>query len=243
MSLAPVTAGKLYVVATPIGNLGDLSPRAAAVLGEVTLVAAEDTRRAGKLFAPDAGRRKARMISLNAHNYAGRVPEILAVLAAGESVALVSDAGTPAISDPGGAVVAAAWQSGFPVVPVAGPSAVATALSVAGFPAERYLFAGYVPKKPGRRATYLDWIEQVGETAVIFETPHRMARTLAELAGRWPERQALIARELTKLHEELMRDTLSALATSNAARNWRGEITIVIAPPRRERRETDDSDV
>jgi 16S rRNA (cytidine1402-2'-O)-methyltransferase len=108
---------------------------------------------------------------------------------------------------------------------------VAAALSVAGFPAERYLFAGYVPKKPGRRARYFNWIDMVGETAVLFETPHRIAVTLAEMAARWPVRPALLARELTKLHEELLRDTLARLCEQTKDKTWRGEITLVLAPP------------
>ncbi len=230
--------GTLYVVATPIGNLGDLGPRAAEVLRTVSCVAAEDTRRAGKLFqaggdgeGPASRRPRPRLLSLHAHNYAARIPELMAQLASGADVALVSDAGTPAVSDPGGAVVAEAWRQGFRVVPVAGPSAVAAAVSAAGFPAERYLFAGYVPKKPGRRARYFDWIEATGETAVLFETPHRIAVTLAEIAARWPARVMLLARELTKLHEELLRDTAANLYEMTRDRTWRGEITLVLAPP------------
>jgi len=210
------------------------------VLAAVAIIAAEDTRRAGKLLSDRPRELRPRLISLHAHNYAGRLPELMAALEAGANVALVSDAGTPAVSDPGGAVVAEAWRRGLRVAPVAGPSAVAAAVSVAGFPAERYLFAGYVPKKPGRRARYFDWIDAVGETAVLFETPHRIAATLLDLAGRWPERPALLARELTKLHEELIRDTLAGLAATTAQRTWKGEITLVLAPPARGRRETDD---
>lgn len=242
--MATCEAGRLYVVATPIGNLGDLSPRASLVLRQVAVVAAEDTRRAGKLFtngSADAGPRP-RLLSLHSHNYASRIPELMDLLADGQDVALVSDAGTPAVSDPGGAVVAEAWRLGYTVVPVAGPSAVVAALSAAGFPAERYVFAGYVPKKPGKRARYFDWIDSVGETAVLFETPHRIAGTLAEMAQRWPDRRMLLARELTKLHEELLRDTIAALFASTKDRAWRGEITLVMASHSRatEGRESED---
>ena len=235
-----IAAGRLYVVATPIGNLGDLSPRATEVLAGAHVIAAEDTRRAGKLLGDMPREQRPRFVSLHSHNYAGRIPELVAILQAGNDIALVSDAGTPAVSDPGGAVVAEAWRLGLQVIPVAGPSAVAAALSVAGFPAERYLFAGYVPKKPGRRARFFEWIDAVGETAVLFETPHRIAETLRELGSRWPDRLALLARELTKLHEELLRDTLAALAAATAERNWRGEITLVLAPSLRKRKEIDD---
>lgn len=231
--------GTLYVVATPIGNLAEMSPRATAVLAGVALIAAEDTRRAGRLLGDQPQASRPRFVSLNAHNYATRLPDLMGQLANGATIALVSDAGTPAVSDPGGAVVAAAWERGYRVVPVAGPSAVAAALSVAGFPAERYLFAGYVPKKPGRRARYFEWIDQVGETAVLFETPHRIAGTLAEVAARWPDRLALLARELTKTHEELIRSTLGELAAATAGRVWRGEITLVLAPLGRGRKETE----
>lgn len=227
--------GTLYIVATPIGNLADLSPRAARVLCEASVVAAEDTRRALKLLAthdPDHEGPRRRLISFHAHNYRSRLPELLEALLRGDDVALVSDAGTPGVSDPGGAAAAAAWDAGVRVVPVPGPSAVAAAVSVAGFPAERYLFAGYVPRKPGRRESYWEWIDTVGETAVLFETPHRIAKTLEELAARWPERLMLLARELTKLHEELLRGTTVELLEQTRARSWKGEITLVLAPAR-----------
>lgn len=260
MAAAAGQAGTLYVVATPIGNLGELSPRAAATLVSVAVVAAEDTRRTRKLLwpaaelvgkpadaaeTPPAAPPGPRLVSLHPHNYDRREPQLLADLAAGRDVALVSDAGTPAVSDPGGSLVAAAWDAGIRVVPIAGPSAVATALSVAGFPAERYLFAGYVPKKPGRRARFWDWIDQVGETAVLFETPHRIARTLVEMADRWPGRRLLLARELTKLHEELMRETVAGLAAQTEGRAWKGEITLVLGPAADQTRgrETKDTDV
>ena len=131
------------------------------------------------------------------------------------------------------------------VVPLPGPSAVAAALSVAGFPAERFLFAGYVPKKPGRRARYWEWIDEVGETAVIFETPHRIEQTLTEMAGRWPDRPMLLGRELTKIYEELLRDTVAQLRQATQGRSWKGEITLVLGPPERtgKRRESADQDV
>lgn len=220
--------GKLYVVATPIGNPGDLGPRALEVLSQATMVAAEDTRRAGRLLSGLPVR--PRLLSLHAHNYRERLPELLSAIRDGAVVALITDAGTPAVSDPGGAVVAAAWEQGLRVVPVPGPSAVSAALSVAGFPAERYLFAGYVPRKPGRRLRYWQWIDRVGETTVLFETPHRLSRTLSELAERWPRRQALLARELTKTHEELLRGPLEELHQATRERTWRGELTLVLAP-------------
>jgi 16S rRNA (cytidine1402-2'-O)-methyltransferase len=173
------------------------------------------------------------------------VPELIGLLRGGHDVALVSDAGTPAVSDPGGALVAAAWDHGLAVVPVPGPSAVAAALSVAGFPAERFLFAGYVPKKPGRRARFWDWIDLVAETTVIFETPHRIEQTLAEMAGRWPARLMLLGRELTKTYEELARDTTARINEAARGRTWKGEITLVLGPPERasKGKESEDQDV
>lgn len=220
--------GTLFVVATPIGNLDDMTYRGVQVLRSVPVVLAEDTRRAAKLLARYDCR--PRVVSLHAHNLRERLPQLLSLLMAGQDLALVSDAGTPAVSDPGGELVAEAWRAGVPVVPVPGVSAVTSVLSVAGFPAERFVFAGFVPKKPGQRERCWEWIDASGETAVLFETPHRIDRTLAEMAGRWPGRRACLARELTKVHEELIRGTLTDIAEKTRGRRWRGEITLALEP-------------
>jgi 16S rRNA (cytidine1402-2'-O)-methyltransferase len=224
-----VVSGTLYVVATPIGNLGDLSARAADVLRSVRAVAAEDTRRTLRLFA-HLGVPPPAMLSLPAFDERARVGPILARLAAGDDVALCTDAGTPGISDPGEALVAAAWQAGVRVVPVPGPCAAVAALSASGLPAARFLFAGFLPRKGGARAEALAELAAVRAAIVLHEAGNRLAETLADLRAALGDRQALVARELTKLHEELARGPLSGLAPRFAG-EVRGEVTIVVAPP------------
>lgn len=226
--------GTLYVVATPIGNLGDLSPRAAEVLGAVQAVVAEDTRRTLKLFA-HLGKEPPELLSLPAFDERGRVGRVLERLGEGRSVALCTDAGTPAISDPGAALVAAAWEAGATVVPVPGPSAALGALQASGFPADRFVFAGFLPRKGAGRREALRWLAASGSTAVLYEAGNRTAATLRDLAGALGDREALVARELTKLHEELARGPLSILAERFGG-EVRGEVTIVVsgegaAPP------------
>jgi 16S rRNA (cytidine1402-2'-O)-methyltransferase len=226
--------GALHLVATPIGNLEDVTLRALRVLREADLVLAEDTRRTRVLL--DRHGIAARPLSLHAHNEAARVEKVLAVLAAGGSVALVSDAGTPLISDPGERLAAAALADGHAVVPVPGASAVLAALSVAGLPAAPFAFLGFLPRKAGaRRSLLATWCERP-ETLVIFESPRRVARTLGELEEVLGDRPACVARELTKLHEEAVRGSLGELAQRMGG-EVRGEITIVVggapakAPP------------
>lgn len=221
--------GTLYVVATPIGNLGDLSPRAAEVLRAVDAVAAEDTRRTLKLYA-HLGAPAPALLSLPAFDERGRVDAIVARLAAGEAVALCTDAGTPGVSDPGAALVAAAWEAGATVVPIPGASAALSALAASGFPADRFLFAGFLPRKGGGRAEALAWLARVPATLVLYEAGNRTRETLLDLAGALGDRPALVARELTKLHEELTRGPLRALA-ERLAGEVRGEVTLVVAPP------------
>ena len=221
--------GTLYVVATPIGNLGDLTPRAAEVLRAVKAVAAEDTRRTLKLFA-HLGVPAPAMIALPAFDERGRVAQIVARLAAGEDVALCTDAGTPGISDPGEAVVAAAWEAGATVVPVPGACAAVAAVSASGLPASRFLFAGFLPRKGGGRAEALAELAGVRAAVVLYEAGNRLAATLEDLAAALGDRRALVAREVTKLHEELARGRLSELAARFAG-EVRGEVTIVVEPP------------
>jgi 16S rRNA (cytidine1402-2'-O)-methyltransferase len=217
--------GTLYVVATPIGNLEDVTLRAIRVLGEAELLLAEDTRRTRVLLERHGI--GARPRSLHAHNEAARAEEVLAVLAAGRRVALVSDAGTPLVSDPGGRLVARALAAGHAVVPVPGPSAALAALVASGLPAEAFSFVGFLPRKAGERAARLAALAARTETLILFESPRRLAATLRELARAFGERRACVARELTKLHEELARGTLSELAGRFAA-GARGEVTLVV---------------
>jgi 16S rRNA (cytidine1402-2'-O)-methyltransferase len=222
-----VTLGTLYVVATPIGNLGDLSPRAAEVLRSVGAVAAEDTRRTLKLFA-HLGVAAPPLLSLPAFDERGRLAPVLDRLRAGEDVALCTDAGTPGVSDPGAALVAAAWEAGARVVPVPGPSAALAALAASGFAADRFLFAGFLPRKGGARADALRALAGAGATLVLYEAGNRTRDTLDDLRVALGDRPALVARELTKLHEELARGPLSALAARFAG-EVRGEVTIVVS--------------
>ncbi len=220
-------AGTLYVVATPIGNLSDLSPRAAEVLRSVRAVAAEDTRRTLKLFA-HLGVPAPVLLSLPAFDERGRLRPVIERLLAGEEVALCTDAGTPGVSDPGAALVAAAWEAGARVVPIPGPSAAVAALAASGFPADRFLFAGFLPRKGGARAGALRALAAEPGTLVLYEAGNRTRATLANLRDALGDREALVARELTKLHEELARGRLSALAERFSG-EVRGEVTIVVS--------------
>ena len=219
--------GTLLVVATPIGNLGDLSPRAAEVLRTADVVVAEDTRRTRTLLA-HAGARPADLWSLPAFDEEGRIRRVVERLAGGATVALVTDAGTPGVSDPGARLVAAAWEAGAKVVPVPGPSAALAALSASGLPADRFLFAGFLPRKGGGRAEALAWLSRLPATLVLFEAGNRAAATLADLEAALGDRPAALARELTKLHEEIVRGRLSELRARFAG-DVRGEVTLVVA--------------
>ncbi|MSR08476.1 MAG: 16S rRNA (cytidine(1402)-2'-O)-methyltransferase [Gammaproteobacteria bacterium] len=227
---APLRPGTLYVVATPIGNMGDLSPRAREVLGSVTLVAAEDTRHTGQLLT-HAGI-TARLLSLHEHNEAGRVEEILARLRAGDSVALVTDAGTPLISDPGYRLLAALRSANLPVSPVPGPCAAIAALSVAGLPTDRFYFEGFLPARTAARTARLQALAPRGETLVFYEATNRLGDTLADaIAVFGPERAAAVGRELTKLHETVYRGSLAAVRAAVLADPGgdRGECTWLLA--------------
>lgn len=223
-------AGTLYVVATPIGNLDDLSDRARAVLAAADLVAAEDTRRTGQLLTRLGIRVPLR--SLHEHNEGERTPELLARLADGAAVALVSDAGTPLISDPGYRLVAAARAAGLRVSPVPGCSAAIAALSVAGLPTDRFSFEGFLPARPAARRRRLAELAGRPETLVFYEAPGRVRATLADLATAFgPDRCATICRELTKLHETTYHGPLQALPGQLEADpgSSKGEFTLVIA--------------
>ena len=217
--------GMLYVVATPIGNLEDITLRALSVLREVTLLLAEDTRHTRVLLGRHGIAKTP--LSLHAHNESARTQQVLAALAAGQAVALVSDAGTPLVSDPGERLVARAIADGHRVVPVPGPSAVLAALIASGLPAETFSFVGFLPRRAGERARRLAELRTRPDTLVLFESPRRVGAVLAELAEAFGERRACLARELTKLHEEVARGTLGELA-ARYAEGARGEVTLVV---------------
>jgi 16S rRNA (cytidine1402-2'-O)-methyltransferase len=221
----------LHVVATPIGNLEDLTRRAERVLAAADLVLCEDTRVTGNLLRL-LGIRAAALQPYHEHNAERVRPGVLARLREGAVVALASDAGTPLVSDPGFKLVRAAAAEGLPVFAVPGPSAVLAALCVAGLPTDRFLFQGFLPPKPGARARVLGELAGVRASLVLFESAQRLPETLREAAERLGPRPAAVARELTKLHEEVRRGTLDALAAHYAgAGPPRGEVVVVIGPP------------
>lgn len=218
--------GTLYVVGTPIGNLDDLPGRAARILRSIDVCYAEDTRRTGKLLARLQSEVPLR--SLHMHNERARVDELLETLAAGRSAALVSDAGTPTVSDPGARAVAAARAAGHTVLAIPGPSAVLAALSVSGLPANRFVFLGFPPRRGGERAAWIHHLGLSTETAVAFEAPGRVGALLAELAeSGLGERPAVVCREMTKLHEETTAGSVGELASAFAGREVKGEVTLV----------------
>ena len=225
----------LYIVATPIGNLEDLTARAARILGEVDRVVAEDTRRTGILLKHLGIR--VPLTSLHAHNEASRAPALLEWLAAGENVALVSDAGTPVVSDPGERTVAAVRDAGHDVVPLPGPSAVLAALAGSGLPAERFAFLGFVPRKGADRRSTLERIAGSSETAIVFESPERLCKLLESLDQMDAAREVCVARELTKIHEEFRRGTAAELLGYYQEAGVRGEVTVVIAPASAQQKE------
>jgi 16S rRNA (cytidine1402-2'-O)-methyltransferase len=216
--------GRLVLVGTPLGNLGDLSPRAVQALAEADLVACEDTRRTGKLLEL-AGVHPHRLAAVHEHNEASMVPALLARLERGETVALVSDAGMPVISDPGARLVKAAAAAGHDVTTVPGPSAGVAALAISGLPSERWAFEGFLPRKGRDRAGRLDEIAGERRTVVLYEAPHRIGATLDDLRRTCgPDRPVVIARELTKRHEEIWRGTLGTAAVEQP----RGEYVVVL---------------
>jgi 16S rRNA (cytidine1402-2'-O)-methyltransferase len=232
-STARKAAGALFVVATPIGNLQDLSPRAAATLREVDLLLAEDTRHTRTLLeACGIARPAATLESLHEHNERERVPELVARLQSGLRIALVTDAGTPLMSDPGSLLVAAAALAGVEVVTIPGPCAAIAALSIAGIATDRFVFEGFLPAKSTARREALAALASETRTLVFYEAPHRLAATLDDLAAVFgAERDAAVARELTKRFEHVYRGTLSVLSQACAAdaNMARGEIVLIVA--------------
>ena len=219
-------SGRLSIVGTPIGNLEDLSPRALRTLAEADVVAAEDTRRAGLLLARHGLRRP--LLSYFEANEARRAEELCRRIRGGEQVALISDAGMPAISDPGYRLVRLCIDAGLVLCVVPGPSAVLAALVGSGLPVSDFRFVGFPPRSGGKRRSWLAGLRTEKTTLILFEAPGRLHRTLQELYETWGDRQAAVARELTKLHEEFVRGSLSDLVTRFASKAPLGEVTVVV---------------
>ncbi|AEI67042.1 16S rRNA (cytidine(1402)-2'-O)-methyltransferase [Corallococcus macrosporus] len=220
-------AGTLYLVATPIGNLGDVTSRALETLRSVRFIACEDTRHS-RVLLDHFGIGGKDLVSLPAFAEGQRAGRLLDRMGEGEDCALVTDAGSPAISDPGEKLVAEALERGFTVVPVPGPTALVAALSASGLPTGRFHFLGFLPRKGAERRAMLEEVAQLSATLVLYESPRRLSETLPDLLDAWGDRRACVARELTKLHEEFARGTLSELAERYAAEEARGEVVVLV---------------
>lgn len=222
-------AGCLYLVATPIGNLEDISLRALRVLKDADLIACEDTRQTLKLLSHFEIRKP--LESYHEHNEMTRAPELVMRMEEGTRVALVSDAGTPVISDPGHRLVSLCLRHKIPVIPIPGPSAIVAALAACGLPSDEFTFAGFLPARSGERRRKLQKLTSENRTLVLYEAPHRLMTCLQEALETLGDREATVARELTKVHEEFARGRLSELLTRFREKPPRGEITFIIAPP------------
>jgi 16S rRNA (cytidine1402-2'-O)-methyltransferase len=220
--------GCLYLVATPIGNLEDITLRALRVLKEADLIACEDTRQTQKLLQHYAIHKE--LVSYHEHNELTRAPELVIQLEEGAQVALVSDAGTPVLSDPGHRLVVLCLRHHIPVVPIPGPSAFVAALAASGLPTEEFLFVGFLPSRAGARRKKLDALKSEPRALVLYEAPHRLAETLSDAAEILGSRPAVVAREVTKIHEEFLRGSLDELRDAARKRTPRGEITLLIGP-------------
>ena len=218
----------LYLVATPIGNLGDITLRALEVLRRVDRIACEDTRQTQKLLQHYGIHKE--LISYHSHNELTRAPELVIELEQGVEVALVSDAGTPLVSDPGHRLVALCLRHHIPVIPIPGPSALVAALAASGLPTGEFLFVGFLPSRAGARRKALDALKSEPRTLVFYEAPHRLVDTLADAADVLGNRPAVVAREITKIHEEFLRGSLAELRDAARQRAPRGEITLMIGP-------------
>lgn len=220
--------GVLYVVATPIGNMEDITFRAVRILGSVDLIAAEDTRNTARLLSHH--QIKTRLISCHDHNEGIRSEYIIDLIGSGQSVAIVSDAGTPLISDPGYRVVEAAASRGVRIVPVPGASSVLAALSASGLPVERFVFMGFAPRSSGKRKAFLEESSKFQLSTVYFESPHRIIDLLKDMLAIFGDRAAVLARELTKIHEEFLRGKISEIIGKLSAKDSvRGEIVLVVS--------------
>ena len=229
--------GTLYLVATPIGNLEDITARALRTLREVAVVAAEDTRHTRRLLEHFGI--AAKLVSLFEHNERARSGMLVEMLREGESVAIVTDAGSPGIADPGYPVVRAAVAEGFRVESVPGPSAVIAALQVSGLPTDAFAFVGFLPVKPGARRRALEELHERRETIVAFESPHRIERCLADLEAVWGERPMALVRELTKLHEQVLRGSAREVRAALRDDQKRGEMVLVLGGKTRAERAAD----
>lgn len=220
--------GTLYLVGTPIGNLSDVGERARRTLADVAVIAAEDTRRTGRLLASLAIEPGGRLISFFDANEDARIPRLLERLRAGDDVAVVSDGGMPAVADPGYRLVRACVQAGIAVDVVPGPSAAIAALVISGLPTDRFVFEGFLPRAGAARSARLRALAGEGRTSVVFESPRRVASTLRELAAALGDRRVAVVRELTKLHQEVVRASLREAAATFGDRSVRGEVVLVI---------------
>lgn len=228
MEKSGTTSGRFVVVATPLGNLGDISRRALELLASADVIYCEDTRRSSTLFSANAIAVNGRLRSLHEHNEASLCDEIVERVATGGVVVLISDAGTPAISDPGARVIAAVADAGLEVTTAPGPSAVIAALTISGLSTDRFCMEGFVPRKAGdRERLYAQWTNEA-RTVVFYESPQRLGTTLTEMTGLFGDRRVAVAREITKLHEEVLRGSLREVAASIAGREILGEIVVVL---------------
>ena len=219
-------SGTLYIVATPIGNLEDITLRAKRILSEVDVIAAEDTRQTRKLLSHYDIHTK--LISFSQHHEKGKANKVVEMLKSGSDVALVSDAGTPCVSDPGYPLMAAAIEAGVDVVPVPGASAVIAALSAAGLPTDRFTFIGFLPEKPGKRSKVLESLRAYEHTLVFYLSKWKAAKQIGEMLEIFEDRDACLARELTKIHEEFRRDKLSVLRDHLENNPPKGELVLVL---------------
>jgi 16S rRNA (cytidine1402-2'-O)-methyltransferase len=228
MENADVLAGELVLVATPLGNLGDISRRALQLLETADVIYCEDTRRSSTLFSAHDIAVNGRLRALHEHNEASMCEQIVAQVASGRTIVVISDAGTPGISDPGARVVAAVAAAGLRVTTAPGPSAVIAALTISGLPTDRFAMEGFLPRKFGERELlYAQWVNEP-RTIVFYESPQRLAATLAEMAAQFGERRMCVAREITKLHEEVLRGTVEEIAAFVAGREVLGELVVVL---------------
>ena len=225
----PEKTGRLYLVATPIGNLEDITVRALRLLGEADLIACEDTRHTAKLLQHYGINKPT--LSYHEHNEASRADQLLHRLEQGAQIVLVTDAGTPVISDPGHRLVSLCLKKQIPVIPIPGPSAAVAALAASGLPAEEFLFVGFLPSRPTARRKMLQNLAKENRTLVFYESPHRLADTLADALECLGRRRAVVAREMTKIHEEFLRGDLAELLVRVQKQPVRGEITLLVGPP------------
>jgi len=235
MNTDVTTKGVIYIVSTPIGNLEDITLRALKILRDVDLIAAEDTRRTRKLLSRFDIHTP--LVSYFEHNELKRLDKLLSHLKRGKDIALVSDAGTPGISDPGYRLIQKAIEREIPVIPIPGPSAAIAALSIAGLPTDSFAFVGFLPKKGGKRRKLLDKLADSIWTSILYESPHRLMETLEDLLVACGDRQIVVTRELTKAFEEVIRGTISEVIDILKGRKIRGEITLVLGGQKRKGRQ------